>query len=234
MNILTNPILKLNPETNSPQWRFWPGIDCGQPCALGWAGAQTQPLQPVSPRTCPALQGSRCRLSTRQHALPRSPGQSLGPPVPPSTDALLAVWLEIPCLTSLSHQLSPPRWHLEVLLCLSRGFLGLPSRRALPLPLVLFLSALPGLSKTRSSTSQNLFSFLRGNQPLNCSGISRQWSTRFTCQFDDFFFFLAAPHGMEDLSSPTRDWDPRPLPWKCGFLTSGPQGSPRLMIFQVH
>ena len=78
----------ISPAFLTLSFRF---LAASQPCALGRAGAQTQPLQPVSPRTRLALQGSRCRLSTRQHALPRSPGQSLGPPVPPSTDALLAV-----------------------------------------------------------------------------------------------------------------------------------------------
>ena len=36
-----------------------------------------------------------------------------------------------------------------------------------------------------------------------------------------FFFFLAIPPGIQDLSSPPRDGTQAPLQWKCGVLTTG-------------
>ena len=36
-----------------------------------------------------------------------------------------------------------------------------------------------------------------------------------------FFFFLAIPPGIQDLSSPPRDGTQAPLHWKCGVLTTG-------------
>ena len=43
------------------------------------------------------------------------------------------------------------------------------------------------------------------------------------------FFFLAAPYGLQDLSSQTRDGNLRPLQWKCRVLTTGlPGNSPRV------
>ena len=46
----------------------------------------------------------------------------------------------------------------------------------------------------------------------------------------DSFLFLAAPRGMRDLSSPTQGLNLCPLQWKCGVLTTGPPGSPRILI----
>ena len=37
-------------------------------------------------------------------------------------------------------------------------------------------------------------------------------------------YFLAAPSGMWDLSSPARHWTLHPLHWKCGVLTTEPLG----------
>ena len=45
---------------------------------------------------------------------------------------------------------------------------------------------------------------------------------KFTTHF--FFFFLATPHGMQDLSSPTRDRNCAPLRWKQRALTTEPAG----------
>ena len=39
-----------------------------------------------------------------------------------------------------------------------------------------------------------------------------------------FFFFLATPHGMQDLSSPTRDQNCAPLQWKQRAITTEPPG----------
>ena len=48
---------------------------------------------------------------------------------------------------------------------------------------------------------------------------------------DTFFFFLAAPCGLWDFSSPTRDWT-WALGSKCGVLTTGPPGnSPQWELF---
>ena len=40
-----------------------------------------------------------------------------------------------------------------------------------------------------------------------------------------FFSFLAFPHGLRDLSSPTRDWTWWPWQWKHWVLTAGPPGN---------
>ena len=42
---------------------------------------------------------------------------------------------------------------------------------------------------------------------------------------DFLFLFLAAPRGLWDLSSPTRDWTPGPQQWKGEVLTTGPPGN---------
>ena len=51
------------------------------------------------------------------------------------------------------------------------------------------------------------------------------------------FFFLAIPHGMQDLISPTLDPQPgieRPLPaWDTWSLTSGPPGESLFSLFLV-
>ena len=45
------------------------------------------------------------------------------------------------------------------------------------------------------------------------------------------FGFLAIPHGLRDLSSPTRDRTHAPLQWKHRVLTTGHQGSPISVLF---
>ena len=42
-----------------------------------------------------------------------------------------------------------------------------------------------------------------------------------------FFFFLVAPHSMQDLSSLARDRSPHPLNWQHEVLTTGPLGKSR-------
>ena len=46
-----------------------------------------------------------------------------------------------------------------------------------------------------------------------------------------FFFFLAAPHGMWDLSSPTTDGTHTSPQWKHGVLTTGPLSKSLIMTF---
>ena len=43
-------------------------------------------------------------------------------------------------------------------------------------------------------------------------------------EFFFWFWFLAMPHGMRYLSSPTRDRTRAPLQWKSRILTTGPPG----------
>ena len=48
-----------------------------------------------------------------------------------------------------------------------------------------------------------------------------------------FFFFnfcLAAPQGLQDLSSPARDGTPGPLQGKLRVLTTGPLGKSQLLV----
>ena len=48
-----------------------------------------------------------------------------------------------------------------------------------------------------------------------------------------FFFFLAVPHGLWDLSSPDQGSNTGPLPWKCGVLTTGPPGNSKLFLLRT-
>ena len=43
-----------------------------------------------------------------------------------------------------------------------------------------------------------------------------------------FFFFLVAPHSMQDLSCLARDRSPHPLDWQHAVLTTGLLGKSRL------
>ena len=53
--------------------------------------------------------------------------------------------------------------------------------------------------------------------------LSRVCSQGWLC-LGSFFFFLTAPWGMQDHSSPIRDWTCAPLYWKYGILTTGLPG----------
>jgi hypothetical protein len=46
--------------------------------------------------------------------------------------------------------------------------------------------------------------------------------------------FLAAPHGLQDLSSPTRNWTRAPVQWKCRVLTTGPPGNSHFNLLVYH
>ena len=48
--------------------------------------------------------------------------------------------------------------------------------------------------------------------------------------FPFLFFFLAVLHGLQDLSSLTRDWTPGPWQWKCRVLTTDHLGIPGLQF----
>ena len=54
--------------------------------------------------------------------------------------------------------------------------------------------------------------------------IELHWEHHLFTYFIYLSYFLAAPSGMWDLSSPTRDWTLHPLHWKCGVLTTEPLG----------
>lgn len=58
----------------------------------------------------------------------------------------------------------------------------------------------------------------RGGLSASCSPFNRD---------SLFFFFLVAPHGMQDLSSLARDRTPHPLNWQHAVLTTGPLGKSR-------
>ena len=49
-----------------------------------------------------------------------------------------------------------------------------------------------------------------------------------------FFLFFegALPHGLQDLSSLTRDWTPGPQQWKRQVLTTGPPGNSQDFCFK--
>ena len=66
-----------------------------------------------------------------------------------------------------------------------------------------------------------------GPRAVSAAGDAQSADCRYyTSKFNDidaalfFFIFLAAPHGMQDLSSPTRQWT-------RGVLTTGPPGNSR-------
>ena len=58
----------------------------------------------------------------------------------------------------------------------------------------------------------------------NTAGSLGDMVTTFAKFTSNSFFFLATPHGMQDLSSPTRDWTCAPLHWECRDLTNAPLG----------
>ena len=58
----------------------------------------------------------------------------------------------------------------------------------------------------------------RGGLSASCSPFNRD---------SLFFFFLVAPHGMQDLSSLARDRTPHHLNWQHAVLTTGPLGKSR-------
>ena len=57
-----------------------------------------------------------------------------------------------------------------------------------------------------------------------------RWRGRGLCLF--FFFCHASGHaGMQDLSSPYQGWNPCPLQWKCGVITTGPTWKSRTLSY---
>ena len=60
------------------------------------------------------------------------------------------------------------------------------------------------------------------------------WSQYWFCLFCFVFcFVLAAPHGLQDLSSPTRDLTRAPLQWKPGVLATGLPGNSHSIVLFV-
>ena len=64
---------------------------------------------------------------------------------------------------------------------------------------------------------------------------SHDWSdlAAAAAKFNYFVYLLAAPSGLEDLSSPTRD-QTQVQEWKYWVLTTGLQGSPPTTVFIIH